>query len=382
MKKNIFFATLLFVSCQATEHTIIVENPLSVTRVAEVVEVEVTDADSYAVFDAEGDAMQCQTTYDGKIVFEASVEPNASSRYTLRHAKRPALDTIAQGSIYPQWYDDYGWENDKIGFRAYSDKLIAAGNKLYGLDIFTKRYERPVLDILYGVAFDKVYQKCKNPDTEYAIYTATSLHIDHGLGMDYYTVGPTLGSGTAALVSDGDILYPGGYEMCEILDAGGLRATARLTYAPFEVNGEMIQELRTITLDKGTHFNHIEVEYKNLSRTTDVVVGIVLHDKGEEYMIGGDCIAYAEPRHEYEWQTYNAVIYPALKSGSIDYFDEPIGSAEGHLLAKGEYKPGEKLSYYMGAGWNRWGFKNAERWFNYVKQESEKINNPLICTLK
>ncbi len=375
--------SLLLLSCGADELQLTVSNNSPIDRVGEIVEIDIENADQYALYTKEGDALQCQTTYEGKLIFHADVKAESTTKYILRRDRRLPLDTIATGKVYPQWFDDFGWENDKIAFRTYSEKMAERGDKLYGYDIFTKRYDRPVLDILYGVQFDKEYQatikrlRAESPKLVQPLSAAVTYHVDHGLGMDYYVVGPTLGSGTAALVFNDQIEYPTYYDSVEILDQGGLRLTFRLTYDPVEIGCDMVQEVRTITLDKGTHFNHIEVEYKKLSTSTDLVVGLVMHDNGENSACGDGYIAYAEPKHHYGWQTYNAVIYPDEVKNRIQYFDEPKGTAQGHILSEGVYTPGEKLSYYMGAGWNRWGFKTPQEWFDYVKEQREVLKTPL-----
>ncbi len=379
---------LLLASCGAEERFLSVTNSSSIDRVGEMVELDIESADEYVVYTKEGDALQCQTTYDGKLIFPATVAAKSTTDYILRKGRRLALDTIATGKVYPQWFDDFGWENDRIAFRTYSEKMGERGSILSGYDIFTKRYDRPVLDILYGTQFDEEYQailkrlRAEESKLAQPLAAAVTYHVDHGFGMDYYVVGPTLGSGTAALVSDGEIQYPGFYDSCEILDGGGLRLTFRLTYDPVNIGGEMIQEVRTITLDKGTHFNYIEVEYQNLTKPTDLVIGLVMHDEGETSLRGDGYIAYAEPMHQYGWQTYNAVIYPEESANNIQYFDEAKGAAQGHVLSEGLYTPGAKLCYYMGAGWNRWGFATPEEWFDYVEQQNEVVNNPLAVKVK
>lgn len=385
----ILIISLVSLSCGAPQRLLTVTNNSSVDRVEEIVEVTIEDADMYAVFTKDGEAVQCQTTYKGNLIFPVTISAGAKADYLLRRCKRVDIDTLATGRVYPEWYDDFGWENDKIAFRTYSTKLHDAGSPFYGYDIFTKRYKLPVLDILYGATYDKEYRAViaklkaeKKGGAANSLQTALSYHMDHGLGMDYYTVGPTLGSGTAALRYQGDIVSPGCYSECEILDRGGLRVSFKLRYKPINVGGEMVQEERIITLDRGTHFNYIEVSYKNLVKPQDVVIGIVLHDECRDSQFGDGYVAYAEPKHQYGWQTYNAVIYPEAIKSEVCYFDEPRGSARGHILSQGRYTSGSTLRYYMGAGWNRWGFKTPQSWYDHVEEKVERVKTPLTIQLK
>ncbi len=383
---NIFAALmLLLTSCGTADKTITVSNPSNIDRTAEVIEIEIADADQYAVFDAAGNAVQCQTTYTGTLLFPATVEAGSQSQYTLRKAERPELEVVAVGKTYSEWYNNFAWENDKIGYRTYAMDIAETGAKLYGYDIFTKRGETPVLDILFGTQFDPEYQRIRKEiggDAGSALSSAISIHIDHGLGMDYYAVGPTLGSGTAAIVVDNEIIYPNYFTQVEILDQGGLRHTFRLTLPAVELNGEQVTEVRTISLDAGSHFNNISVEWQGMSKASDAVIGIVLHDKGDSKSITEGAIAYAEPVHAYGWQTYNAIIFPEEMATEVDLLSEAEGGVYGHLLSKGTYTPGEPFTYYMGAGWNRWGFENAQAWFNHVAQQKAAFDMPLTYSIK
>lgn len=359
----------------------VVENRSTVDRTGEIVEIEIEDADSYVVYNQNDEPIECQTTYEGNLIFPATVAAGTSTEYTLRKGERIEVETIAHGQVYPQWHNNFAWENDKIGYRAYAKDIAHTGAKLYGYDIFTKKATKPVLEILFNTQFDPEYQRLiKEPNSEELIHSI-SIHTDHGLGMDYYAVGPKMGSGTAALVSDGEIQYPYFFDHSEVLDQGGLRISFKLYFAPVIIGGEEIQEVRTISLDKGAHFNNIEVEYKNLSKPAEVVIGIAMHDMGEVKSIAEGYTAYAEPKHKFGWQTYNAIIYPKEMTSEIDMFDEVEAGSPGQLLAKGTYTPGEKLHYYMGAGWNRWGFETPQEWFDYVAEQNVALREPLTYTL-
>ena len=85
--------------------------------------------------------------------------------------------------------------------------------------------------------------------------------------MDCYSVGATLGGGTAALMVDSCIIYPYCYKDYDILDNGPLRFTVKLTYPPLIVkNDSNVIETRIITLDKGSHLNYTEITYHTYLR--------------------------------------------------------------------------------------------------------------------
>ncbi len=368
-----------------------VKNPLSIDRMGEVVEVEISNPDEYVVVDSNGKLLETQTKYDKSgLIFLSSVPASSTVSYTLRKGERPVIDTVVTGKVYTNRKNDFAWESDKIGFRVYSKIAGESGERLLGYDVFTKRGRRPVLEHLYTIENDPhdralvLKLKETNMQASKTLSDAISYHIDHGQGMDYYAVGSTLGCGTAALLSScGEIIYPEYYDSVEILDEGGLRFSFRLKFDPVDIDGEQVTEIRTITLDAGSHFNYVEVEYEGLTAPRDVVAGIVIHDGAEIKSIGEGYMAYCEPAHIFGWQTYPGVIFDETKmTADVVLFDEAKGAAQGHILARGVYTPEEPLCYYTGAGWNRWGFDSAQEWFDYVAQQKAFLSTPLEVTLR
>ncbi len=385
-KYLLFIVSFCIVACTSNSYVLEVTAPTDSEITNRVYEVAVDDLSQITVFDSHGVETPSQITYDGKLLILANVKAGATEKYRVSQSAPSEYPTIACGKLYPEKLDDLAWENDKIAFRIYGKPNIEEGNKLYGYDIFTKRGENPVLEDIYAPEIDPFNAaemvRLREVDVDMVAYEEfirpLSYHLDHGKGMDYYAVGPTMGCGTAALVVDGKSIYPTYYAKQEILDNGPLRFTARVEFDPVEINGEEVTEQRTITLDAGTHFNKIDVQYLGLSKPTDVVVGIVLHDAAKNHQITDNSIAYIEPMHSVGWQTYNAVIFdPAKMSAKIDLFDDAEraahGGAFGHIQAEGKYSPESTLTYYMGAGWNGWEVFTPEAWYEIVNKESKNL---------
>ena len=163
----------------------------------------------------------------------------------------PSYDSKAEGRVYPERADDLAWENDIVGFRAYGPTTQRKGERAYGYDIFFKYPDKGlVLEKLYGPetspktwqTVDSLRAISKEQAEEYI--NSISYHIDHGLGMDCYAVGPTLGDGVAARLLNDSIAFAWCYESAEVLDNGPLRFTARLNFAP----KDSVSESRIITL--------------------------------------------------------------------------------------------------------------------------------------
>ncbi len=390
----LFVAMLGFSSCCSEELTLVVSNTSTIDREGAVVEVCCMENPSdYIVLNEEGYEVPSQVTYDGKLLVMATVKAGAEQTFKLSKEQSRVQNPVVYttGRIFPERIDDIAWENDKIGYRVYSKKAGADGWKLWGYDIFTKIGSRPILDDIYAAENDLhdralvIELEKRDPKGAQTMYDAISYHINHGQGMDYYPVGQTLGCGTTAIVTDGEINYPEYFRDYEILDNGPLRFTVKLVFDAVEIAGDQVIEERLVTLDAGSHFNKIKVEYKNISEPRNVIIGLVMHDSdAESSQVRDISIAYAEPAHKFGWQTYIAAVFPETMKARVAPFsagEAASRGATGHVQAEGVIKPGESLEYYMGAAWNRWCIKDTQDWFAHVRDAEIVLNQPLTYTL-
>ena len=197
-----------------------VENPATASPETAIVELPASDilgrlgSDCFVVTDSEGRELCSQLTHDSLIIFEAAVAPGAKATYYVAASDTmPTYAPVAVGRLYPERADDLAWENDLVGFRAYGPATQAKGERAFGYDIFMKHYSaEPVLERLYEpetspAVWAKVDSlRAIDPVLAEDFIKTFSYHIDHGLGMDCYAVGPTLGAGVAVPLLEGDSL--------------------------------------------------------------------------------------------------------------------------------------------------------------------------------
>lgn len=401
----LFLLPLLFACSGDKDLQITVSNPLALERAGEVVELSAEDVSSiramygeeFLITDTEGKEIAYQLTYDGKLIFPAAVAANGETVYTIKAGTPQTYETVACGKHYPERVDDIAWENDRVAFRAYGPALQATGERAFGYDVWTKRVSHPVVEARYAKELNpETLQKIaelRKTDRKAAqeLANSVSYHVDHGDGLDYYSVGPTLGGGTAALMVDGELVYPYAYKSYEILDNGPLRFTVALTYNPLTVReNENVIESRLLSLDAGSQLNKVVVDYKNLTETTPVATGLVMHEPSDVYKADAakGFIAYADPKDPLNGQIYVGAVVPQTQpltdAGPVYFSDEEKKDrkANGHVLAISDYKPGEPYTYYFGGGWSKWGFETPEDWFRYIEQYAEKVNHPLKVTMK
>lgn len=408
MKKTILscLAACLLLACEDNRTmTVTVGNPLDLERSGEMVEVpmaeisdqlKLADTAQIVILDAEGIEVPYQITYDEKVIFPVTVGAKASATYTIEPGNPAPVDTKTCGRQYPERLDDMAWENDLVGFRAYGPGLQANGERGFGYDLFLKRStSAPILEELYAKELDpeswKKVNELRKTDKKAAkeLVKTFSYHVDHGYGMDCYAVGPTLGAGVAALVADGEIIYPWCYKDFEVLDNGPLRFTVKLVFSPLTVKGDSnVVETRVITLDAGSHLNRTAVSYEGLQETLPVVTGIVLHDDGAVTADAANgYMTYVDPTTGPDnGKVFVGAAFPAdVKEAKAVKFSadekKQRANAEGHVLATSDYEPGSTYVYYWGFGWDRADVKDADAWNNYMAAFAQKVRNPLTVTI-
>lgn len=403
MKRIIsLFLLATIVSCSAKEsRQISVTNPLAIDRENEIIEIS-TDilsdfkaGETFVITDNTGTQVPYQLTYDHKIILPVTVKANESRVYTLQAGTPQVYAIQACGKQYPQRLDDIAWENDRIAFRAYGPALQASGEQAFGYDIWVKNAPTMVVETRYETELNPTtrariaeLRKTDKPAAQ-ALSNSISYHIDHGNGLDYYKVGPTLGAGTSALLVNDSIVYPYCYDSYQVLDNGPLRFTVQMTYNPLVIRQDSgVIETRLLSLDAGSQLNKVAISYENLSQTTPIVTGIVLHEPSNEYRTDKESgyMAYADPLDAVNGQTFIAAVFPnPIKESKAVYFSEKekaARGARGHVLTEGEYKPGDKYTYYFGAGWSKGGFQSPEEWFEYVQSYTNKVKHPLLIKIQ
>ncbi len=376
MKRYLFITliTLTFFECSSRDVIkVTVKNTLNIKRINETVEVAIKDFSKYigdpenktfVVFDGKGKEIPSQLIFIGektpqKLIFQASVDENSSSVYSIKIGKPNEYAQKTFGRFIPERYDDYAWENDRIAFRIYALALIAKDGPSNGIDVWVKRTDKLVIDKWYG---DYTNSKGK-----------ISYHRDNGEGCDCYKVGRTLGAGGMAPYVNDSLWLGINFQAYQTLDNGPIRTSFKLVYPPFNVNGKMVAETRTFSLDAGNQLSLISEEYKGYDESMIVAAGIVRKE--------GKTLA-KEPEKGYLTYSLNCSEGGVIYIGVISTTKvSDISENRDHVLLKTTYNNRDKFQYYAGAGWGKWDFETDEKWNSYIQEFSNKINNPLIVEL-
>jgi len=260
------------------------------------------------------------------------------------------------GRFVPERYDDFAWENDKVAYRMYGKALEGRKDNAFGTDVWVKKTTKLIIN--------EWYQK-------------NDYHHDNGDGMDYYSVGLTLGAGDIAPVVKDSVVYSLNYHHWKVLDNGPLRTTFQLGYDEWKVAGKAVKVTKTISLDAGSHLNRVEAEYTYADDSAlPIVVGIVKRaEPGTILMDEQQGIAgYWEAQHGEDGTTGIATIVASPSRMSIDRV---------HLLTHGTVKTGQPFVYYNGSAWTKGKeITNAKEWFNYLNNFKQQLQQPLSVSVK
>ena len=343
------------------------------------------DKNSLVVKNRIGQLLTLQYTYDGKLLFDASVRPHSFTEYTVTRGV-PVVDNVwVKGRLVPERKDDIAWENDRCTYRVYGPALQKTGEKAFGIDIWVKNTPELVVDERYALdisGFQETMRLKAAGKEEEAKENglATSFHVDRGRGYDPYKVGPSLGCGTPALLLGDSLVMPYCWKEYEILDNGPLRFTVALTYCKAKDGST---EHRIISLDKGCNFNKMTVWYENLPQTTDVVGGVVVHEEDSTaFSVGRNYVEYADPTDDIlgnSSQVYTACVFPegVDKTAYLPYV-KPENGNTGHIVGiHRNLRSNECFTYYFGAAWSKYDVRTQNEWRLRIKEFVDCKRHPL-----
>lgn len=338
--------------------------------------------DQFVVYNPEGQEIPSQivSACEGqkKLLFQVNLDAKESAVYSIKIGTPQAYPTQAQTTFMPRRKDDISWENDMAIFRMYGPALATDKTEPLisgGLDMWVKRTPKLVSQQWYQDEFDG----------------KSSYHHDNGEGLDFYSVGKTLGAGGVAPYIDGKLYLVGNnFHTYTIIENGPIRTKFRLDYAAYDVAGQQVSESRIITLDAGSRLNKVVVLYNGNQGDLNVAAGFPFRGFAEKSKTKvdkrgiADCkdiisnkeagwIAYGEPNHP-----ENGIIFlgSLIPGGSCDMLLD-----ENHVLNCGKVAQDKAFVYYSGGAWSKGGFENIQAWSQYMADYAARLQQPIkVCT--
>ncbi len=341
MRRFYILAAALLCSCGAQRVT--VTNPSDFARPEAMAEIPATFGN--VVLTEHRTEIPSQVTYDGKLIFQPRLGAGESATFFIRKGKPGEFERRTFGRAYPERYDDFAWENDRVAFRIYGPALKPVDGPSNGIDAWYKRTDKLILDKWYA---DDLAGRA-------------SYHRDHGEGLDDYKVGRTLGAGAMAPIAGDSLVLGENYERAELLESGPLRTTFKLWYAGGET--------RTISLDAGSQLTKIIQEYAPENAPDNVAAGFPLRpDQIGETFDGNGYIMFREPETPFATDVWLGLV---LDGGVLPLLDD-------HVLITTLYTG--PVTYYTGYGWGAAGI-TQEAFHEYIERFSKELEEPLEITI-
>lgn len=266
------------------------------------------------------------------------------------------LAAVCACDVCPERQNDFVWENDKFGMRAYGPGEY---HKWSGLDVFNKNTSSNVC-LTWCHRLDK-----------------GNFHENRGFGMDNYTMGASRGVGGIAMFADGEWKTYPDWETSRIIHAGDDYLEFELVYPAFSAAGKMTYH---ITLKRGERFFRNDVSFERMPENFFVGPGMDLEPKrdhhGDVQEDPGFVSIFEDPKGENgkDGSTMSAVFVsdPATVTNLTDHQNCRV------LAFRGQ----KNFTYWAGASWSLAGeVTTAEAWHATVRNFRKEINEHNDCSV-
>ncbi len=289
---------------------------------------------------------------------EVDVPLNYGDYYFLEALMRfsrlePLPDAAVDCGYAPYRMDDFYWENDHFGMRAYGPIIMEPapkGQKLVssGFDLFNKCVPYPVLEKwLHG--------------------SEGSYHKNHGKGMDNYKVAQGRGVGGIGALNRDGWFHEKNWKAQRIISKTAEEAVFELDYETYTVRG-------TVTV--GTPFMRFDVIPKGEQPARLIGPGLDIsakrqHDGLVKIDLEDGFIANFEPEgvdDKENGSILTAIVLPPGETRPLIASD-----AENCIYLM---QPSPAFTYWVGAGWTGAGlYKTPDEWFACVRAFARQLKN-------
>ena len=270
----------------------------------------------------------------------------------LRFSRLEPLPEAAVDCGYaPYRMDDFYWENDHFGMRAYGPVIMEPAPKGQGLvssgfDLFNKCVPYPVLEKwLHG--------------------SEGSYHKNRGKGMDNYKVAQGRGVGGIGALNRDGWFHEKNWKAQRVISKTATEAVFELEYETYTVRG---------TVTAGTPFMRFDVTPKGESPARMIGPGLDIsakrqHDGLVKIDLDNGFIANYEPEGvdgKENGSILTAIVLPAGETRPVIASD-----AEGCIYLM---QPLQSFTYWVGAGWTGAGlFRTPDEWFACVRDFAQRL---------
>ncbi len=304
-----------------------------------------------------------QDGIEDELIFQSAFAPNETKNFVILPAEKKQQFTSVTDCRYVLPRADLAWENDRIAFRIYGSVL--AGNVDNGTDVWTKRVRYPIVKKWYD----------GEGQTPKIVY-----HEDHGEGADFFSVGRSLGAGSAGLVWNGKLLQPGLFNNFRIITTGPIRTSFEVYYTSMMLDSFPTLVSKRVSLDAGEQLNMVTERYITAVKTDSLTLrtGLVKRKSVTSTRSGGGRIlSLWGPVNS---ETVNGELGTAviLPRNNITVSEDTV-----HCFITAPFATLQQITYYSGAAWSRMGdITGEQQWTGYLEGFLSRIRKPLIVTFQ
>lgn len=399
--RKLFLSLLLLALpafCFAAVHQLRVTavNKLSFGRLNQTITVTKTqlqplgvkDLNRIHVKDAAGRELICQAVdtsgnyHPDEVIFQADFAPH-QTRHFIIYVGKPHLYKASQYKAYGRFvqerFDDFAWENNRIAHRTYGKALETWKEEPLtssAIDVWCKKVKKLIINDWYMTGH---------------------VTIDTGEGADLYTCGNSRGDGGNGIWADNKLWVSKNYVKSHLLANGPIRVMFELTYNAFDANGNMVKEVKRISLDAGQNLGHYESFYTP-EKPGKLVTGIGIE---RTHLTEKQVREGVRPGHSMErqpgpmlhknvdprqgWLTTQQPLSEGMINCAIivnpgNFVRTTENKKNLLVLAK---VPGDNVaSYWAGYSWSESGqFKNYDDWKTYVNHFAKGLRSPIQVTV-
>jgi hypothetical protein len=277
-------------------------------------------------------------------------------------ASMPAVPNPLFARLVPERDDDFAWENELVAYRIYGTALEKTGQVFPGIDVWSKRPPRHVVDAWYKR--DAEGQRLNDPSMSY--------HIDHGDGLDSYDVGHTPGDGGTAGWLDGAPVASRNASQVRITALGPVRLRFEVDYPAWRVGNATLHQYKVITLDAGSHLNEQVATYRiEGAPHATVAAGVAVHVGADPVHDGATRIAvWDTPQKASAGRIATALL---LAPGETARYATTRDAA----WALFDVADGGSIRFASGSGWSQGDMPDFHTWQSYLHDYALRRSHPL-----
>ncbi|HEX5220945.1 MAG TPA: DUF4861 family protein [Verrucomicrobiae bacterium] len=370
------------VIAQAAPLTVTAVNKLNLARASQTIELTgeqlgplgARDLNTVHVKDASGKELLVQAldtdgdTYrrPDRVIFQADFAPNESKTFTVTAGAKQVYSKDqykAFGRFNRERFDDFVWENDRIAHRTYGKALETwEGEPLSSstIDIWSKRTPRMVVNDWY---------------------LTDDYHTDHGDGADFYSAGLSRGCGGNGLWAADRLWTSRNFVNSRVLANGPIRVMFELEYAPFDVNGISVSEVKRISLDAGSQLDRFQSTYKQFTRpgqSQKLTMGVGLKKVAGEKVDAGAAHGWLAKWEKVEKNAGEQGLAVIVDPRSFEkQTDDKLNQ-----LMLAQVPDNGVAAYWAGFCWDKAGqITTADAWKKYVDEFAQGLQSPIQVTV-